>query len=161
MKNLSELAFEIKEDLFEFWINGKIWVFGMSVGMLLDFIRVFIFADFKYLAWLFIAIALDLGAKLYEIWFIQKSKPSLTELINKLLNKTMKYSLYLITSHVLINFEVDGKSFDFLKSFNPFVYGVLIVREVNSIMKNLGMKLPTQLTNIINEKFDTKDGKES
>lgn len=161
MKNLTELAFDIKEDLFEFWVNGKVWVLGFSVGMFLDFVRVFIFADFKYLIWLLIAILLDLGAKLYEIWFIQKSKPSLTELINKLLNKTMKYSLYLITSHVLINFEVDGKSFDFLKSFNPFVYGVLIVREVNSIMKNLGMKLPTQLTNIINEKFDTKDGKES
>ena len=161
MKNVTELVLDMKHDLLELWVSGKLWVLGFSVGAFLNFIKVFIFADIRYLIWLLVVIVLDIGAKLYDIWFTKKEKPDFSELINKLLNKTMKYSLYLIASHVLINFEVGGESFGFLKAFNPFVYGVLIIKEVDSIMKNLGMKLPKQLTNIINEKFDLKDGKES
>lgn len=160
MKGILELGLEIKEDLFEFWVNGKIWVLGLSVAGAMEFIKVFIFADMRYLVWLLLVLFLDIFSKLYNLWFIEKKRPSLTEFIDKFANKSMKYTLYLIATHILINFEVNGQKFDFLQAFNPFVYGVLIVREVNSIMKNLGMKLPSKLNDIINNKFDL-DGKEN
>ena len=162
MKSVIELWVDIKSDLCQILIDGKILSFGFIVATLLSFIKTYLFADTKYLIWLLIVIILDVFSKLYKLWFIEKKKPELEVLINKLLNKTLKYAIYLITSYVLVNFEVDGKKLEFLTSINPFVYGILIVKDVNSIMNNIGMKLPKVLQDIIDDKFNLeKDGKEN
>ena len=154
MKSFAELFIDIKSDLITTLVDGKILAFGFSMGLILSFIKTYIFSDMKYLIWLVIVVLLDSLSKIYSLWFIEKTKPSLQELINKFLNKTFRYTIYLISTFALINFEVDGKKMEFLQSFNVIIYGILIVKEVNSVMQNLGMKLPKQLTDIINSKFE-------
>jgi hypothetical protein len=154
MKSFAELFIDMKKDLLTTLIDGKILAFGMSFGAVLAFIKTYMFSDMKYLIWLVIAVLLDSLSKFYSLWFVEIVKPSLKVLINKFLNKSLKYTIYLIGSFLLINFEVDGKRMEFLQSFNVILYGILIVKEVNSIMHNLGMKLPRQITDVINSKFD-------
>lgn len=154
MKNLNDLFFDIKSDLIDLYINGKIWVFGISMAGILSFIQTFIFDDAKYLVWLIIVIVLDSVAKLYSLWFVEKQKPSFKILIDGFLNKSLKYAIYLIACYALVNFEVGGQKVEFLQSFNLFLYGILIIKEVNSITKRLGIGLPKQITDIINSKFE-------
>lgn len=154
MKNLSDLFFDIKSDLISLYINGKIWVLGISMGAILSFIKTFIFADVKYLIWLVIVVVLDSLAKVYNLWYVKKEKPSFKMLVDGFLNKSLKYALYLIACYVLVNFEVDGQKLNFLQSFNFLLYGILIIKEVNSITKSLGITLPKQITDIINSRFE-------
>lgn len=160
MKNLNDLFFDIKSDLLDLYINGKIWVFGISMAGILSFIQTYVFADIKYLIWLFIVVILDSVAKIWNLWFVKKQKPSFKLLIDGFLNKSLKYAIYLISCYALVNFEVDGVKLEFLQSFNIFLYGILIIKEVNSITKSLGIGLPKQITDIINSKFEL-EGNES
>lgn len=157
MKNIQELFFDIKSDFIDLYINGKIWVFGMSMAGLLSFIQTYVFADIKYLIWLFIVVVLDSVAKIWNLWFVKKEKPSFKLLIDGFLNKSLKYAIYLIACYALVNFEVDGTKLAFLQSFNVFLYGILIIKEVNSITKSLGIVLPKQITDIINSKFELEN----
>lgn len=157
MKNIQEFFFDIKSDLLDLYLNGKVWVFGISVGTILSFIKTFIFADVKYLIWLVIVVVLDSLAKVYNLWFVKKEKPSFKLLIDGFLNKSLKYAIYLIACYALVNFEVDGQKITFLQSFNFLLYGILIIKEVNSITKSLGITLPKQITDIINSRFELHD----
>lgn len=157
MKNIQEFFFDIKSDLIDLYLNGKVWVFGISMGAILSFIKTFIFADVQYLIWLVIVVVLDSLAKVWNLWFVKKEKPSFKLLIDGFLNKTLKYAIYLIACYALVNFEVDGQKLDFLKSFNFLLYGILIIKEVNSITKSLGITLPKQITDIINSRFELDD----
>lgn len=157
MKNIQELFFDIKSDFINLYINGKVWVFGMSMAGLLSFIQTYVFADIKYLIWLFIVVVLDSVAKIWNLWFVKKEKPSFKLLIDGFLNKSLKYAIYLIACYALVNFEVDGTKLVFLQSFNVFLYGILIIKEVNSITKSLGIVLPKQITDIINSKFELEN----
>lgn len=161
MKNIQELFFDIKSDLSSLFISGKIWVLGVSVGAILNFIKTFIFADVQYLVWLVIVVILDSLAKVWNLWYVKKEKPSFKLLIDGFLNKTLKYAIYLITCFALVNFEVGGQKLDFLQSFNFLLYGILIIKEVNSITKSLGITLPKQITDIINQRFESNDKSET
>lgn len=127
------------------------------MGTILSFIKTFIFADVKYLIWLVIVVVLDSLAKIYNLWFIKKEKPSFKLLIDGFLNKSLKYAIYLIACYALVNFEVDGQKITFLQSFNFLLYGILIIKEVNSITKSLGIGLPKQVSDMINAKFEDNE----
>lgn len=157
MKNLNDLFFDIKSDLVNLYIDGKIWVFGLSLAGVLSFIKTFIFADVKYLIWLIIVVVLDSIAKVYNLWYVKKEKPSFKLLVDGFLNKSLKYAIYLIACYALVNFEVDGQKLEFLKSFNFLLYGILIIKEVNSITKSLGITLPKQITDVINSRFELQE----
>jgi hypothetical protein len=154
MKNIYELFLDIKSDLLGLYLDGKILALGISLGGILLFIKTYIFADAKFLVWLIIVILLDSIAKLYNLWFVKKQKPSLKLLLDGFLNKSLRYTIYLIGCYALVNFEVDGAKVAFLQSFNVFLYGILIIKEVNSITKSLGIGLPKPIADIINSKFE-------
>jgi len=157
MKNLTDIVLDMKRDFFSLWLDGKLIILGFSVGGVLSFMQTYLFSDLKYLIWLLVVVILDSLAKLYSLWFVEIVKPSFKIFIDKFLNKSFKYTIYLIASYALVNFEVDGKKMEFLQVFNVILYGILIVKEVLSIMHSLQMKLPKQITDIINSKFEIEN----
>lgn len=157
MKGLNELFSEMKHDLVNTFLESKMLFLGFSMATFLSIIKTYVFADFRYLSWLLIAIGCDILSKLYSLWFVEKTKPSFEVFINKVLEKTLKYAIYLVISFVVVNFEVDGKKVEFLQNFNVYIYGILIVKEAISTLKNLKMSFPKPLQDIIDNHFKTKD----
>lgn len=154
MKNFNVLLDDVKNDFLKTFLEGKILALGFAMASVMSFIKTFLFADTRYLVWLLIAILFDIFAKLYNLWYIEKKKPDLRVLVNKTVEKTLKYAIYLVITFVVVNFEVNGKKVDFLSVGNVFIYGILIVKECISVLENIGMKLPKPLQDVIDKQFN-------
>ncbi len=165
MKNeITGFLLDFKNDFFAWFLEYKLLglylIFGSISTIVIKFISTYIFADFNYLIYLLIAMIIDSIAKVYNLTFIQNQKPSISSFIKKIIEKFTKYCCYLIIVFIVINFQVGGKKIDEFEVFSVYVYGVLIFKELVSVLKNTGMSLPKKLQDILDEKFDfNKDDK--
>lgn len=123
------------------------------------FFKRYVFGDFNFVIFLGVVILLDTLSKVYFI-LLKKEKFDFEVLVKKLGLKILKYFIYIAAMHVFLNLEVDGKSFNFGFYVRYLVYSLLILRDVSSIMKNLGITLPKEIQKYIDRDKDEETTEE-
>lgn len=142
---ITELTKEFMPDLVS--LGFKISPF-LGTVLFTELFKKYVFADFNYLIFLGMAIFLDTLSKVY---FIVSTKGTFDFdiLLKKLILKILKYFVFVTSMHVFLNLEVEGQKFEFGFYIKYLVYSLLITSDITSILKNLGIRLPKEVSKYI------------
>ena len=111
-----------------------------------EFIKHYLFNDPDFLVWLSIAIFLDLVTGITKVLVNQGVVKVTSKAMRATLSKVIQYGSFLIITHVLTNFTVDGKvAIGSLDWIDQGAYKLLLLIEAKSVYENLSA---------INPKFD-------
>lgn len=149
-KSFLQITAETFSDTVRFVQEPESWLWSFSMAGLFQFIVTYVYADFQFLIFLAIAIFANTFSK---IWVIIRDKPqefSLAVLFGKLVDKVIKYSIGLVCIHVLVHFTVNGEKNQFFDFITHFFYGIFMVSEVRPTLERLGIALPPQVTDTLN-----------
>lgn len=124
-----------------------------------ELFKKYVFSDFNYLIFLAMAILLDTLSKVYFI-LLNKQNFDFDILIKKLMLKILKYFVFVSSMHIFINLEVEGQKFEFGFYIKYIVYSLLISSDIRSILKNLGVVLPKEVSKYLNQDKDEETKKE-
>jgi hypothetical protein len=100
----------------------------------LKFIETYMYADWQFLNFLVVLIAINSLLGLY----VQYKKHTLTKLISLWLQKVLIYACYLILVHIISHFTIEGEKNQYFGWFNGIANAALIIRESIYILENMG-----------------------
>lgn len=143
-------------------MQGRIAIAYMMVGVLLapltKFINTYIFSDWDFLKFLFVAIAIDTLLGLYKS-YLQHNISS--KGYGMIIRKIIVYCAALICGNLMVKFTIGGKIEPGFGWIDNAVYSALIVREVISIFENIAIIDPSVFPSSILKRlkdFDTFTG---
>lgn len=119
-----------------------------AAGYIVSIIEKYIFDDWHFLGFIFVAMLLDTITGVYHHW--SRSTLDWKLFGNKVIVKTIRYTVMLIGAHLLDNLalisgiELSGPDGHPVGVAHGAMYGIIIVTEVVSSLKNAGIfdKLP-------------------
>lgn len=97
----------------------------------------YIFSDGEYLIWLFIAVLLDLITGVTKAIVQNGIKHVTSQGLRMTVIKLIQYGAFLIITHVLVHFTVNGKSVSPLAFVDNWAFSLLILIEVKSVYENI------------------------
>lgn len=101
------------------------------------FVEKYLFSDFEFLTWLSIVVLLDLITGVAKVWVRQGGKAVTSAGMRMTLTKFIQYGAFLIVTHVLINFTIEGQRLPQLGFIDNWAYGLLILIEIKSVYENI------------------------
>ena len=127
-------------DFFEYYQHKPTLILLASVlGFLKLIVEKYLFNDWQFLSALFVLILLD---TLLGIWKNLKTKSLSSRGFAGFFEKRGLYASFLIVTHVLITFTVDGKAVGVFAWIDNVFYSAIMVREAISILENIGAIKP-------------------
>jgi hypothetical protein len=97
----------------------------------------YIFSDGEYLVWLLIAVMLDLITGVTKA-IVQNGISHVTSRgLRMTVIKFIQYGAFLIITHVLVHFTVNGKTVSPLAFIDTWAFSLLILIEVKSVYENI------------------------
>jgi hypothetical protein len=129
---------DIKDDIHAFLnflaaTKGYMIVLSITSAGWFAFIEKFIFRDWEFLTYLIIAVFLDTLSGIYKNF----KTFSFSLLTKKLMRKFFYYLVFLVMIHGLRHFTVGGKENVLLNFVDMFFYGVIYLREADSVCRNM------------------------
>src|SRR5690606_2714082 len=101
------------------------------------FFQKYIFDDTEYLAWLLIAVMLDLITGITKAW-VQGGRKNITSRgLRMTVIKFIQYGAFLIITHVLVHFTVSGGNISPVAFIDRWAYSLLILIEIKSVYENI------------------------
>jgi uncharacterized protein YacL len=100
-------------------------------------VQKYLFDDVEYLKWLIVAVSIDLITGIAKVWLKEGYKAVTSKGVRMTVTKFIQYGGFLIITHVLANFTVNGAKaspFAFVKDWG---YILLLLIEVKSVYENL------------------------
>lgn len=97
----------------------------------------YIFSDTEYLIWLLIAVMLDLITGVTKALIRNGIQHITSRGLRMTVIKFIQYGTFLIITHVLVNFTVNGKSISPLRFIDDWAFSLLILIEVKSVYENI------------------------
>lgn len=109
---------------------------GTAISPVLQILERYFFNDWQFLFFLLVLVGVDTTSGFVKHW---KNETVSSLGFAKLFWKLIVYALFLITTHVLTNFTVDGGDAGHVifEWVDTIVYAALLVRESISICENL------------------------
>jgi len=101
------------------------------------FFQKYIFNDTEYLAWLLIAVMLDLITGITKAWVQGGHKNITSQGLRMTVIKFIQYGAFLIITHVLVHFTVNGESISPVSFIDRWAYSLLILIEAKSVYENI------------------------
>lgn len=127
-------------DFFEYYAHKPTMLLALSVlGFLKLVVEKYLFNDWQFLGALFVLIVLD---TLLGIWKNLKTKSLSSRGFAGFFEKMALYASFLIVTHVLITFTVEGQSIVVFAWIDNVFYSAIMVREAISILENIGAIKP-------------------
>lgn len=120
--------------------NVNIWfiLLGIDLTGVFVFVQKYIFADIGFLKWLVIAMIIDLATGITKAWVLTGWQSISSKGLRDTISKCVQYGSFLIITHVLTHFEVDGKvGMQGMQWMNKLAYEFLILIEIKSVYENL------------------------
>ncbi len=125
---------------FEYYQHKPILILLASVlGFLKLIIEKYFFNDWQFLSAFFVLIMLD---TLLGIWKNLKTKTLSSRGFAGFFEKLGLYASFLIVTHILITFTIDGKEVVVFAWIDNVFYCAIMVRESISIIENIGAIKP-------------------
>jgi len=97
----------------------------------------YIFSDGEYLIWLLIAVMLDLITGVTKAIVQNGIRHVTSQGLRMTVIKFIQYGAFLIITHVLVHFTVNGKSVSPLAFIDNWAFSLLILIEVKSVYENI------------------------
>jgi|SRR5690606_4459692 len=97
----------------------------------------YIFSDSEYLVWLLIAVMLDLITGVTKAIVRGGLKHVTSRGLRMTVIKFIQYGAFLIITHVLVHFTVNGISVSPLAFIDSWAFSLLILIEVKSVYENI------------------------
>jgi hypothetical protein len=125
--------------------NLKLWFIGilLQITPADNFIKTYLFSDLSFLKWLFIASGLDLLTGIAKAY--KNKQPITSRAMRDTITKIIQYGAFLIITHVLTHYQIDGQSSKTLEWVNKLAMEYIILVEIKSVYENIVA---------INPKFD-------
>jgi hypothetical protein len=126
--------------VFSYIINPKFLfaVILLDLAGILQFINKYIFEDVTYLKFLFVACVLDLITGITKVSINNGIKSISSKGLRDTVVKVIQYGSFLIITHVLTHFQIDGKQInESLLWLNKVAYEFLICVEIKSVYENI------------------------
>lgn len=125
------------------FLEIDIWAWMPYITAFFLFIQKYVYNDWSFLISLGVLMFLDLVT---GVWKAIKNKNAVTSIgLRDTAIKLVQYGVFLITIHVLISFQVNGKIIGVLNYADECGYSFLILIEAKSIFENL---------QVIDQRFD-------
>lgn len=109
------------------------------LGVLKAITEKYLFSDWQFLIALFVLILLD---TILGIWKNLKTKSLSSRGFAGFFEKMGLYASFLIVTHVLITFTINGKPISVFGWIDSVFYSAIMVREAISILENIGAIKP-------------------
>jgi toxin secretion/phage lysis holin len=117
------------------FVDIKIWAVTFVVAPLFTFTEKYLFADWEFLKFLTVFMALDLITGVAKAL---KKKEAVTSYgLRRTVVKAMQYGVFLIVVHGLDSFQVKGESVDIFGWIVTGAYSFLMAVEGKSILENI------------------------
>jgi phage-related holin len=100
-------------------------------------IQKYIFSDTEYLTWLLIAVMLDLITGITKVWVNRGLSHVTSRGLRMTVIKFIQYGAFLIITHTLANFTVNGQHVSPLAFIENWAYSLLILIEAKSVYENI------------------------
>lgn len=97
----------------------------------------YIFSDTEYLGWLFVAVMLDLITGITKAWVQGGIKNITSQGLRMTIIKFIQYGAFLIITHVLVHFTVNGNNISPLGFIDNWAFSLLILIEIKSVYENI------------------------
>ena len=97
----------------------------------------YVFGDSEYLIFLFVVIALDLITGITKAWVAGGYKSVTSSGIRQTVGKFIQYAAFLIVTHVLCHFTVNGNEVAPLGFVDTWAFTLLMLIEVKSVYENI------------------------
>lgn len=97
----------------------------------------YIFNDTEYLIWLFIAVMLDLITGVTKALVRNGVQDITSRGLRMTVIKFIQYGTFLIITHVLVHFTVNGEPVSPLAFIDKWAFSLLILIEVKSVYENI------------------------
>jgi hypothetical protein len=131
---------------------------SIPLSLLKQLFEKYIFSDWQFLYFLFVAIGLD---TFFGVWKNIKYCTLSAKGFGGLFTKVTIYFGFLIVTHTMVYYSVQGKQNVFFSWFDSFAYSAIMVREAISIIEKIGAINPNLIPGFILKRlkqFDS-DGK--
>lgn len=121
--------------------NMKLWLGVCAVQLIAvqpainDFITKYIFSDFTFLKYLAIAVVIDLITGIAKAWSRKQAVTS--KGLRDTIIKFIQYGSFLIITHVLSSFEINGQQVNSLAWISKLAYEFIMLIEVKSVYENI------------------------
>ena len=119
-------------------IFKKITAFSLlltaSLSPAVQFVEQYLFSDWEFLKFLLILVGIDTVLGVYLGW---KNFRLSSSTFSKLFMKMIVYLLFLVLTHILAHFTVNGEKNTLFDWFSSIAYAGIMVREGLSILENL------------------------
>lgn len=112
-------------------------VFLFDITGVLHFINKYIFEDVTYLKFLVVACVVDLITALTKVWVTQGLSAITSRGLRDTISKGIQYGSFLIITHVLTHFQINGESNSQFLWLNKVAYEFLILIEIKSVYENI------------------------
>lgn len=130
----------LKFKLMYYLSNIKLW-FGLLIldifTQLLQFTNKYLFSDITYLKFLCVACFLDLLTGITKVWATQGYRAVTSKGLRDTVIKFIQYGSFLIITHVLTHFEVNGEAFTTFAWLDKLAFEFLILIEIKSVYENI------------------------
>lgn len=127
-------------DFFEYYShNPTLLLLTGVLGFLKLIVEKYLFNDWQFLSALFVLVMLDTAL---GVWKNLKTKSLSSRGFAGFFEKMGLYASFLIVTHVLITFTVNGKEVGVFAWIDNVFYSAIMVREAISILENIGTIKP-------------------
>ena len=117
--------------------NVKLWLFAGVLTPVSLFIEKYIFADWQFIKWLVLMMALDLITGIIKA--VIKNETISSYGFRRTAMKGMQYSIFLIVMHILENYEIDNEKVGMFDWMTRGAYSFLIGIEGKSVLENIAV----------------------
>lgn len=134
-----EIKGMVKLDFLSSIINPKLWcgLLLLDFSGVFKFVNKYLFQDVTFLKFLILACAIDLLTGVTKVWVTQGLKSVTSRGLRDTVVKAISYGSFLIITHVLTHYEINGQSNTEFLWVNKVAYEFLILIEIKSVYENI------------------------
>lgn len=128
--------------------------FAIFITVFRELFAKYIFNDWEFVGFLFIAIILDTFFATLSVVKNQGVKSLSMKEAEKFLIKIFLYFGTLILSHILGKFTIHGKPNNYFTWIDTFLYSYMMAKEALSVFRNINSVSPSFISNVFIQKIN-------
>ena len=147
MSNVVTKMFDDISDLklMNHFVDVKLWLLAGSITLLQrinfsgnEWFSKYIFSDLSFLKWMTIVMMIDLITGITKVWKNEGRSKVTSKGLRDTVSKCIQYGSFLIITHILTHFEIDGKiALPNMDWINSMAYKFLLIIEIKSVYENI------------------------
>lgn len=129
---------------------GLLLILGWTVAPVTEFFGTYVYNDWQFVTFLFILVIIDTLLGIVAAW---NNRTFSAKGFGKFIQKVLIYSSFLVVTHVLTHFTIEGKQNTLFTWIDSVCYSSIVVRECISIFENMALINPKLMPTWLLKRF--------